>query len=63
MDSLSDIRKEIFANDDAKRIIIKVNTKSLDSHDYYVASANSVISGIFPNWGTDSRFLLLAIDV
>ncbi|KAJ5115417.1 hypothetical protein NUU61_001176 [Penicillium alfredii] len=62
MTNLSDIRKEIFGDNDSKRIVIKVNTKLLDPQDYR-ASANSVASEIFPKWENDSRILFLAIDV
>ena len=62
MASLSDIRKQIFGNDDAKRIIIRLNTRILDPQDYR-ASANNLASEIFPEWECDSRILFLAIDV
>lgn len=62
MANLSDIRQGIFGNDDAKRIVIKVNTEILDPRDYR-ASANSLASEIFPEWESDSRILFLAIDV
>lgn len=62
MANLSDIRKEILENDIAKRIVIKVKTKSLDSQDYR-ASANRVVSEVFPDWENDPRVLFLAIDV
>lgn len=62
MANLADIRKAIFGDDNAKRIVIKVNTKTLDPQDYR-ASANSVASEIFPEWESDSRILFLAIDV
>lgn len=62
MASLSDIRKEILEIDIPKRIIIKLKTGSLDSQDYR-ASANSVVSEVFPDWESDPRILFLAIDV
>lgn len=62
MPNLSDIRSVIFGDDDARRIIIKVNTKTLDHQDYR-ASADRVISEIFPEWESDPRILYLVIDV
>lgn len=60
--SLSDIRDEIFKNSMAQRIIIKVQTKILDSQDYR-GSAYRVVSEIFPGWERDSRILFLAIEI
>jgi hypothetical protein len=55
MSNLTDIREEIF-KDNAKRIIIKVKTKSLDSEDCR-ATAYRVVGETFPDWGCDSRIL------
>ncbi|KAJ5788979.1 uncharacterized protein N7518_005990 [Penicillium psychrosexuale] len=60
--SLSDIRNEILGSDTAKRIVLKVRTKHLDSQDYR-ASANGVISAVFPGWEDDPRVLPVAVDV
>ncbi|CRL30799.1 unnamed protein product [Penicillium camemberti] len=62
MASLSDIRKEILEIDIPKRIVIRLKTGSLDSQDYR-ASANRVVSEVFPDWESDSRILFLVIDV
>jgi hypothetical protein len=61
MSNLADIREEIF-KDNAKRIIIKVKTKSLDSEDCR-ATAYRVVGETFPDWECDSWILFLAIQV
>jgi hypothetical protein len=58
----TEIREEIFGNNIAKRIVIKVRTKGLDPQNYR-ASASTIVSEIFPGWETDPRVLFLAIDV
>jgi hypothetical protein len=62
MANLSNIRKEILENNIAKRIVIKVKTESLDSQDYR-ASANKVVSEVFPDWESDPRLLFLVMDM
>ena len=62
MGNLSNIREEIFSNGNAKRIVIKVNTKSLDSQDYRT-SAYRIVNEFFPDWECDNRVLFLAIEV
>lgn len=60
--NLSDIRDEILKSSMAQRIIIKVQTKILDSQDYR-GSAYRIVSEIFPDWERDSRILFLAIEI
>lgn len=60
--SISDIRKEILGNDIAKRIVIKVRTETLDTQNYR-ASANGVVSEVFPGQEDDPRALSVAIDL
>lgn len=62
MSGLTDIRKEIFSNGNAKRIVINVKIKCLDSQDYRT-SAYSIVNEIFPDWKNDDRVLFLAIEV
>lgn len=62
MRDLSDIREEIFRNNDPKRVVVRGRTKNLDAQDYR-ASANSIVSEISPEWESDSRILFLVIDV
>ncbi|KAL4931251.1 uncharacterized protein BDV17DRAFT_256358 [Aspergillus undulatus] len=62
MAELSDIREQIFKNNDPKRIVIKLNTERLDSQEYR-ASASEVISEVFPNWELDDRVRFLAVAV
>lgn len=59
---LAAIREEIFKNGNAKRILIRIKTKRLDSRDYRT-SVYSLVSEIFPNWEHDHRILFLAIEV
>lgn len=61
MTNLSDIRREIFRNTEARRIVIKVRTESLDPRDYR-ASAYEVVNEVFPGWEHDIRVLFLAIE-
>lgn len=60
--SLAEIRDEILGNDIAKRIVIKVKTKTLDAEDYRV-SATNLVNEVFPDWESDSRILFVAINV
>ncbi|KAJ5365685.1 hypothetical protein N7517_008571 [Penicillium concentricum] len=60
--SISDVRKVILENDVAKRIVIKVRTKSLDTENYR-DSAKGVVSEVFPGWENDPRVLPVAFDV
>jgi hypothetical protein len=62
MADLSEIREEIFKDNTAKRIVIKLNTDSLDAQDYR-GSAYRVVSEAFPNWESDRRIRFIAIDV
>lgn len=62
MANVSDIRKEIFKNSEAQRIVIKVHTQNLDSQEIR-KSAYSFVDGIFPDWEHDNRILFLAIEV
>ncbi|KAJ5558770.1 hypothetical protein N7535_009351 [Penicillium sp. DV-2018c] len=58
----SDIREDLFKDDTAKRIVIKVKTKTLNPQSY-LDSAKNIVSEIFPDWENDPRILFLAIDV
>lgn len=62
MTDLSRAREELFATNDAKRVVIKCKTKQLNSENYR-ASVNELVSEIFPEWEIDSRILFLAIDI
>lgn len=59
---IPDIREEIFKENKARRVIIKVHTKILDSQDYR-GSASKVVNEVFPDWKLDSRVLFLAIEM
>ncbi|PYH99039.1 hypothetical protein BO71DRAFT_394623 [Aspergillus ellipticus CBS 707.79] len=58
----SEIREKIFEKSEAQRLVIKVHTEQLDSHDYRV-SASNFINEIFPNWEDDSRIHFIAIEI
>ncbi|PYH48568.1 uncharacterized protein BP01DRAFT_379749 [Aspergillus saccharolyticus JOP 1030-1] len=62
MANLASIRNEIFKDNDPKRIVIKLHTKTLDPQDYR-ASASKAIGEVFADWEIDSRILALVIDV
>lgn len=62
MSSTAQIREKIFEKTEAQRLVIKVHTNYLDSHDYRV-SAGNFIDEIFPNWENDSRIRFLAIEI
>ncbi|KAL2830912.1 hypothetical protein BDW59DRAFT_14748 [Aspergillus cavernicola] len=62
MPSLSEIRGEIFNSNEAKRIIIRGRTKSLDSEACH-ATAYRVMNEVFPDWEQDSRILFLGTEV
>lgn len=58
---LSELRQEIFKNDEAKRIVVKVRTESQDTEEHR-ASAYRAASEMFPDWERDRRALFLAIE-
>ncbi|KAB8259363.1 hypothetical protein BDV32DRAFT_159301 [Aspergillus pseudonomiae] len=58
----SDIREDLFKDDTAKRIVIKVKTKTLNPSSY-LTSAKNIVNEIFPRWESDHRILFLVIDV
>lgn len=62
MATLSDIRDDIFKNNETKRIIVRVRAESLDSQGYH-ALAYKVINEVFPGWESDTRVLFLAIEI
>lgn len=62
MENLIEIRRKLFENNDAKRIIIKMNTKNLNSEDYET-SAKEIASEVFPGWEDNPRIIFLVIDI
>jgi hypothetical protein len=62
MASLPNIREQIFESQDAKRIVMKLKTRHLDSHDY-VRSVKGIFDDILPDWESDQRILFLAIEI
>ncbi|KAM0098780.1 hypothetical protein ACP6JE_006643 [Aspergillus fumigatus] len=62
MPSLSDIRAEIFTNDEAKRIVIVLSAEIRDAEGYR-ALAYETVEEIFPDWERDCRIRFLAIEV
>jgi hypothetical protein len=62
MTDISSIRQQILKSNDAKRIVMKMNTEQLDPHDYR-NSAKRILNDILPNWEHDNRILFLAVDV
>lgn len=62
MSNVAQVREKIFEKTEAQRLVIKVHTDQLDSHDYRV-SAGKFIDDIFPNWENDSRIHFLAIEI
>ncbi|KAL2826903.1 hypothetical protein BJY01DRAFT_229507 [Aspergillus pseudoustus] len=62
MSNLSNIRDQIFESQDAKRIAMKLKTRHLDSHDY-LRSVKEVLNDIFPDFESDQRIRLLAIEI
>lgn len=54
MTTISNIRNDIFSGGTTQRIVIKVNTKTLNPEDYR-ASAYNIVSVIFPDWTNDPR--------
>lgn len=62
MANLSVIQRDIFNDNLAKRLVIKVNTRTLNAQNY-LGSAKEIISEILPNWDSDPRVLFLCVDV
>lgn len=58
---LSELRQEIFKNDEAKRLVAKVRAESQDTEEHR-ASAYRAASEVFPDWERDGRALFLAIE-
>ncbi|TQB69775.1 hypothetical protein MPDQ_001399 [Monascus purpureus] len=62
MSNITELREKIFERTEAQRLVIKVHTEKLDSHDYRV-SASKFVNEIFPNWEHDNRVRFLAIEI
>ncbi|KAJ0421170.1 hypothetical protein BJY00DRAFT_112377 [Aspergillus carlsbadensis] len=60
--SLSKVREQIFESQDAKRIVMKIKTRHLDSQDY-LQGIKGILNDILPDWESDQRILLLAIQI
>ncbi|RAL14861.1 uncharacterized protein BO97DRAFT_412162 [Aspergillus homomorphus CBS 101889] len=58
----SEISEELLKDDDAKRLVIKINAKRLQHHDYR-GSACAFFRETFPDWEDDSRINFLHIEV
>ncbi|PYH85927.1 hypothetical protein BO82DRAFT_420458 [Aspergillus uvarum CBS 121591] len=58
----AEIRDELLKDDEPKRVIIRVNTKRLESHNYR-GSACALVAEIFPDWETNERIRFLHIEI
>ena len=64
MANISEIREEIFKNNNTQRIIVKMRKHSENLTSQEIRdSAYNVVHEIFPDWEQDSRVLFLAIEV
>lgn len=62
MYNINEIHERIFERSEAQRLVIKVRTEKLDSHDYRV-SASKFINEVFPDWEHHNRICFIAIEI